>query len=134
MRFQESGNLTVRFGAVFRYCKSYGAVRCCGISHGAVRCFHVSYGAVRCGFQTSGILWCGSVLFSDIIVSYGAVRCCDKSYDAVRCGSPLNGFCYVRCGANPRMENRTKPRFRTVLKLFLAALTKPLFLYGAPYE
>ena len=27
----------VRFGAVFRYRKSYGAVRCCDISYGAVR-------------------------------------------------------------------------------------------------
>ena len=25
----ESGNLALRFCAVFRYCKSYGAVRCC---------------------------------------------------------------------------------------------------------
>ena len=27
----------MRFGAVFRYRKSYGAVRCCDISYGAVR-------------------------------------------------------------------------------------------------
>ena len=26
VRFSERGNLAVRFGAVFRYCKSYGAV------------------------------------------------------------------------------------------------------------
>ena len=30
--------------------------------------------------------------------------------------------------------NRTKPRFRMVLRIFIGALTKPLFLYGAPYE
>ena len=30
--------------------------------------------------------------------------------------------------------NRTKPRFRTVVRLFLGALTQPLFLYGAPYK
>ena len=35
--------LTVRFGAVFGYCKSYSAVQCCDISYGAVRCgFHNS--------------------------------------------------------------------------------------------
>ena len=37
MRFSEIRNPTVRFGAVFRYRKSYGAVRCCDISYGAVR-------------------------------------------------------------------------------------------------
>ena len=34
------GTLTVTCGAVFRYLKSDGAVRC-----------YISYGAVRCGFQ-----------------------------------------------------------------------------------
>ena len=40
MRFgdvSEIRNPTVRFVAVFRYRKSYGAVRCCDISCGAVR-------------------------------------------------------------------------------------------------
>ena len=71
VQFLESGNLTVRFGAVFRYCKSYGAVRCCDIS----------YGAVRCGFEN--------------MKSYGAVRCCDISYGAVRCGFQKSGI--LRC-------------------------------------
>ena len=38
----------MRFGAVFRYRKSYGAVRCCDISYGAVRLgslLNVFYGA-----------------------------------------------------------------------------------------
>ena len=34
----------MRFGAVFRYSNSYGAVRCCD----------KSYGAVRCGFPLNG--------------------------------------------------------------------------------
>ena len=38
VRFQESGHLTMQFGAVFIYYKSYGAVRCCDVSYGAVRC------------------------------------------------------------------------------------------------
>ena len=60
-RFQENGNITVRLDAVFRYCKSYGAVWCGfdTVRFGAVfknrkccgGCFHVSYGTVRCGFQ-----------------------------------------------------------------------------------
>ena len=84
-------NLTVRFGAVLRKRKSYGAVRCCDIS----------YGAVRCGFQKSGILRCGSVRFSDIVnltVRFGAVI-----NPTVRVGAvlPVERF-LLRCGANPR--------------------------------
>ena len=37
VRFSETRNPTARFGTVFRYRKSYGAVRCCDISNGAVR-------------------------------------------------------------------------------------------------
>ena len=47
---------TVRFGAAFRYCESYGAVRCCDISNGVV----------RCGFKISQMLLCGSVRFLDV--------------------------------------------------------------------
>ena len=36
--FSEIRNPTVRFGALFRHSKSYGAVRCCDKSYGAVRC------------------------------------------------------------------------------------------------
>ena len=49
---QERGNLTVRFGAVFGYCKPYSAV--------------------RCGFENEKILRCGSVRFSKIV--NGTVR------------------------------------------------------------
>ena len=38
MRFAEIRNPTVRFDAVFRLSKYYGAVRCCDKSYGAVRC------------------------------------------------------------------------------------------------
>ena len=79
----------MRFGAVFGYCTSNGAVRCCDIS----------YGAVRFGFEIWKILRCGSVRFSDIVhptVRFGAVI-----YPTVRFGSALKyGKSYraVRCG------------------------------------
>ena len=65
--------------------------------------------------------------------SYGAVLCCDKYYGAVRCCSPLNGFCFA---AGPIAVGKTvqKRDFVRFMTLFLGALTKPLFLYGAPYE
>ena len=82
----------MRFGAVLKNKKSYGAVRCC---------CDISYGVVRCGFQKSGILWCGSVRFSDIVnlmVRFGAVI-----NPTVRVGAvlPVERF-LLRCGANPR--------------------------------
>ena len=56
MRFSEIENPTVRFGAVLRKRKSYGAVRCGAVVYPAVRCGAVlknrkSYGAVWCGFE-----------------------------------------------------------------------------------
>ena len=76
MRFAENKNPTVRFGAVFRTRKSYGAI--------------------PCGFLDSvnPTVRFGAVLKN--MKSYGAVRCCGISYGAVRRGSPLNGFF---CGA-----------------------------------
>ena len=58
VRFEVSGNLTVRFGAVFRYCNSFGAVRCGAVTYPTVRFGAVlknrkSYGADRCSFQIS---------------------------------------------------------------------------------
>ena len=58
VRFEEIENLTVRFGAVFGSCKSFGAV--------------------RCGFRNSGTLRCGSVRFSDAVnptVQFGYILC-----------------------------------------------------------
>ena len=53
VRFSEIENPTVRFGAVLRKRKSYGAVRC-GFQIlqilAPVHC-DISYGAVRCGFE-----------------------------------------------------------------------------------
>ena len=60
------GNFTVRFGAVFRYCKSYGAV--------------------RCGFQKSVILRYGSVRLSNI-VNPRTVRLGAVIYRTVRFGA-----------------------------------------------
>ena len=92
---------TVRFGAVLKNRKPYGAVRCC---------------------DTSYILRCGSVRFSEIRnptvrlgaifryrKSYGAVRCCDISYGAVRRGSPLNVFFY--CAASLSVGKTVQHRF-----------------------
>ena len=133
--FFQIENPTVRFGAVIGKRKPYDAVRC-GLryckSYGAVRCCDISYCAVRCGLEKSKILRCGPVRFSKIVkatvrfvacmyptvrfgavfrycISYGAVRCCDKSNGAVRCGSPLNAFCY---GAGPiPVGNTVRNRF-----------------------
>ena len=63
-----------------------------------------SYGAVRCGFKKYEILRCGSAPFWDIINR--AVRCYDMSYGAVRRGCPLNLF-FLRCASTHRRENRT---------------------------
>ena len=60
MRFSKIRNATVRFGAVFKDRKCYGAVRCafryCE-SYAAARFCDKSYDAVRCG----------SVRFSDMV-------------------------------------------------------------------
>ena len=68
VRFKKIGNLTVRFGAIFKYWKSYGAVPCCDISYGAVRCGSVRFSdivkpTVRCDavFKRAKILRCGAV-------------------------------------------------------------------------
>ena len=79
-------------------------------------------------------------------VRFGAVRCGfrkPKSCGTLRRGSPLNGFfCQVQFHSPPEYPNKTvfslrctaclnrsKPRFRTVLAIFVGALTKALFLY-----
>ena len=133
----------MRFGAVFRYRKSYRAVRS----------RDTSYRAVRCGFQKSEILRCGSVQFSDIVnptvrfgfminptvrfgavinnrKSYGAVRCSfrkseiygavrlrDVSYGPVRFGPPLSRFFY---GAVPTPEGKAVQHtlFSTVHRIY----------------
>ena len=133
----------MRFGAVFRYRKSYGAVRCCDISYGAVRCCDISYGVVRCGFAKIGnpTVRFGAVFRSRNLTvrfsekrnptvrfgavfryrkSYGAVRCGFHKSEIPRCGSarfPVERF-FLRCGSTLRRTNRVTP----------------LFLYGAPYE
>ena len=69
------------------------------IRFGAVMRKRKSYGAVRCGFQILEILRCGSVLFSNIVnptvrfgcilcpkVRFGAVFRDGKTHDAMRCG------------------------------------------------
>ena len=58
-----------------------------------------------------------------------------NAFAAVQFQSPQrkpykSGFS-LRCTV---LISRTKSRFRTVLKLFLGALTKSLFIYGAPHE
>ena len=110
---------------------------------------------LRCGSVLWYILRCGSVQFSAIRnrtvrfgavfrygKSYGAVRCCDMSYGAVRHVSPLNVFSTVQIHSPLGKPHNTvfsprctvwvklpKPRFLTVLALFLGARTKPLFFY-----
>ena len=109
-------NPTVRFGAVFNNRKSYRAVWC---GYGkteslrAVRFCDVSYGPVRFDSVPRRIVFC-----------YGAVSIPEgkKSY---------NTHLSLRCTVD---TNRMKPLFLTVLRLFIGAPTKPLFLYGAPYE
>ena len=85
-----SRNLAVRCGAVFSYCKSFGAVRCCDISCGAVRCSFAkkSYGAVPCGFEKNEILRCGSVLW--YILRCGSVRLSEIRNPTVRCGFQIS--------------------------------------------
>ena len=109
----------MRFGAVFSYCKSYGAVRFLDIP-----------GILQCGFQKPEILRCGSVRFSKIgnptvrfgavlenRKSYGAVRFSDISYGPVRFGSPLNRFFY---GAVPIPVGKTVQHmlFSTVHRIY----------------
>ena len=80
VRFEVSGNLTVRFGAVFRYCNSFGAVRCGAVTYPTVR-----FGAVLKNRKSYG----GSVRFSEIrnpTVRFGAVFRDSESY---LCGSVL---------------------------------------------
>ena len=90
----------MRLGAVFGFCKSYGAVRCCDIS----------YGAARSSFENSKILRCGSVRFSKTVnatvrfgvlmyptVGFGAVFRDQESYGAVRCGFHIQQI--LRCGS-----------------------------------
>ena len=132
----------VRFGAVLRKRKSYGAVRCGCKKKEILRCGPVRFSkivvkaTVRCGAVFKNRCErLRTVRFDAFIYptvrfgtafrnreSYRAVRgaCvrCRKSYGAIRCGFPLNGF-MLRCGSNhTRRENRTKP----------------FFLYGVPYE
>lgn len=100
---------TVRFGAVLKNKKPYGAVHC-GFANRkcscAVRCFHVSCGAVRCGFQNSGIIPCDSMPLSDVIsptLWFSAVMHPTARLGKIRCTKPLlyrlfNGAVYLRLG------------------------------------
>ena len=103
MRVLGVRNPAVRFGAVFRYRKSYGAVRCCDIS----------YGAVRCGSPVNGLFYGAAPLSVGKTVQYrffSAVHRMNKPYKtAVSYGS------------------RAFARSRNETAVFL------LFLYGAPY-
>ena len=74
----------MRFGAVFRYCESYGAVRFCDK---ILRC-----GSVRLSKTGNPTVRFGAVLENR--KSYGAVRFSDVSYGPVRFGSPLSRFFY----------------------------------------
>ena len=71
----------MRFGAVFRYRKSYGAVRCCNIS----------YDAVRCGSPLNGLFYGAAPLSVGKTVQYrffSAVHRINKPYKtAVSYGS-----------------------------------------------
>ena len=73
----------MRFDAVFKNRKTYGADRCCNISHDAV----------WCGFQKLEFLRFGLVRFSQIVkptVQFGAVFTSRKTYGAVRCGFQMS--------------------------------------------
>ena len=107
-----------------------------------------SYGAVRCGFKKYEILRCGSAPFWDIINR--AVRCYDMSYGAVRRGCPLNVFFF---GAPPLTVGKTvqhsflstilcmKKACKTAVSRGSRAFSRGtnettvflLFLYGSPY-
>ena len=92
MRFSDTVNPTMRFGAVLKNSKSYGAVRCGSVRFSEIRNPTVRFGAV---FRYRK--------------SYGAVWCCDGSYGTVRRGSSLKVFFY--CADPLRRENRTTPFF-----------------------
>ena len=90
--FQVFLRLFVRARCVFLNRKSYGAVRS----------FHVSFGAVRCGYQIQQVSRCGPVRFSNI--ANLTVR------------FPVEWF-LLRCGANPRRENRINAFFPTLHRM-----------------
>ena len=153
----------MRFGAVFRYSKSYGAVRCCNVFYRAVRCGfenrnptvrfgaalknRKSYGVVRLGFQKSGILRCSSLWFSDTVnptVRFVAVFTNQKSYGAIRHRSPFNGFSTVRFQQQHRFlstVHRMNKPYKIAVSYGSHAFSRGsnetdvplLFLYGAPY-
>ena len=103
--FQKSGILRLRFGAVFRHCKSYGAVRCCDIS----------YGAIRRGSPLNGFFYGAAPLSVGKIVQhrfFSTVRPMNKPYQAaVSYGSRA----FTRCTV---LINRTNPRVRKVFCRF----------------
>ena len=106
VQFSEIENPTVRFGAVLRKRKSYGAV-CCGFEkHEILRCCSVLWYILRCG----------SARFPVERFFYGAAP--------LSVGKTCNTVFAPRCTV---WINRTKPRFRTVLALFLGARPKPFF-------
>ena len=147
----------MRFGAVFRYRQSYGAVRCCDMP----------YGAVPCGFEKLEILRCGSVRFSEVInltarfpeirnptvrfsdtvnptVRFVAVFTNQKSYGAIRHRSPFNGFSTVRFQQQHRFlstVHRMNKPYKIAVSYGSHAFSRGsnetdvplLFLYGAPY-
>ena len=130
VQFSEIENPTVRFGAVLRKRKSYGAVWCGLEKHEILRCCSVLWYILRCDsvrFWKYEILRCGSARFLVERFFYCAAP--------LSVGKTCNTVFAPRCTV---WINRTKPRFRTVLALFLDARTNEtavflLFLYGAPY-
>ena len=105
--FKKLGNLTVRFGAVFR----------CREPYGAVRLYFLSYGAVRCGFQMSWTLRCGSVIF--FVLLCGSVRFSDIVKPTVRCGA-----------VNRTEPHRTDRKNRTVKSPDISEALTVLFYSG----
>ena len=148
----------IRFGAVLRNRKPYGAFQCGLQISSILRCRSVLWYILRCGavrFRKLGILRCGSWRFSEIsnltvrfskirnpTLRLGTVSTSQKSYGAVRRGSPLNGFSYgavplpvretVQHHFFPTVHRVNKPYKNAVSygpRTFLVAWTKPPFFY-----
>ena len=96
MRFSKIENPTVRFGAIFKNRKCYGAVRCGFqkskiLRSGSVRFSKIVNATVRFGAFMYPTVRFGTV-FRNLTVRFGAVFRYCKSYFAVRCSD-------VSCGA-----------------------------------
>ena len=108
----------MRFGAVFRYRKSYGAVRCCDISYGAVR----RGSPLNVFFFDAAPLSVGKTVqhrFSSTVhrmnkpykPRFRTVLALFSGHERNRCFSTVSLRCTV-------LINRTNPRVRTVFCLF----------------